>query len=197
VSGSDPVAADPAADHVFQNYRLAAIVTYVLSDIAIVGAILSWLYGDKILGVVLAIAAVFLTIIAIRSAQVAFIRSQIERFIDRGETVLAELGGRRHVRLSWFRHPLFLVLTDNYFYAFVVGFNPSEAETRLAYNNLMSVGLGTGSRTLTLIVELPDRQLQLVGITAPEVKRFEQVLNEKRPGLITTPIHPVIDAALD
>lgn len=198
MSGEDPgFVAGPPQTTVFRNYRRAAIWTYVWSDILLVAAVVSWVWFDKVLAVFLGFFAVVLTISSLRSAQVAFIRSGIEDRIDRGETVLAQIGGRRHVRASLFRAPLFVVLTDRYLYAWTIGVKPGPPDVRRAYNDLLAVGWGERSKALTLVIELPDRRLEMVGLMLDELERFEEVLAVKRPGLVGEALSPRLAAAFD
>lgn len=147
----------------------------------LVVAAVSWVWFDKGLAIITFIIGIFLTISAFRCLQVYAMRREIEFRLDRGQTVLAELGGRRHRRFSWFHAPLYLALTENYLYAFDVGFRPSPPIARRAYADVMSVGFGTGMGAVTLNVELPDQTLKIVGVTEDELRRFEIVLNAKRP----------------
>jgi hypothetical protein len=151
-------------------------------------AAVSWVWFDKALAIITFIIGIFLTISAFRCLQVYAMRREIEFRLDRGQTVLAELGGRRHQRFSWFRSPLYLVLTEHYLYAFEVGFRSSPPIIRRAYADLMSVRFGTGTRAATLLIEVPDQTLEVVGVMEDEVRRFEIVLRARRqivvqPGL--------------
>lgn len=174
-----------------------AIVTYVLSDVLLVGAVVAWFLVDVTLAVFLGVLALLLTISALRCAQVAFIRPQIEDSVDHRETILATLGARRHVRFSLFRHPLFVVLTDRHLYAWRVAFKVQEPDIRLAYNDIRSFGLGDGTRSLTLLIELPSQTLELVGANWEDVLWAERVLNEKRPGVVRGAPSETLKHALD
>lgn len=173
-----------AATSNFHNFRRTAIVTYVISDIALIGAAVLWLVGDRLLaGLVFLIGLVF-TVVALRAAQIVFIRSQIVDRIDRGQTIVAELAGRRHVRASWFRSPWYVVLTDHYLYAFLVTVRPSDARVRVAHGDIMGFRLGTGMKATTVIVDLPSDSIEIVGITSEQLHWFEAELAAKRPDLV-------------
>lgn len=174
-----------------------AIVTYVLSDVLLVGAVVAWIWVDVVLGIFLGILAVLLTLSALRCAQVAFIRPQIEDSVDHRETILATLGARRHVRFSLFRHPLFVVLTDRHLYAWRVAFKVQEPDVRVAYNDVLGFGLGEGTKSFTLLIELPSQTLELVGTNWEDVSWAERVLNEKRPGAVRGTPAETLKHALD
>lgn len=185
MSGEAPDLTDAPA---FRNYRNLGFVTFFLSDVMLVIAVASWVWFDKGLAIITFIIGIFLTISAFRCLQVYAMRREIEFQLDRGQTVLAELGGRRHQRFSWFRSPLYVALTEDYLYAFEVGFKPSPPIIRRAYGDLMSVRFGTGMKAVTLLIEVPDQTLEIVGVIEDEVRRFEIVLAARRgtavqPGL--------------
>jgi hypothetical protein len=181
VSGSQPDLTEAPA---FRNYFRVAIASFLIADVLFVIAVVSWITFDKLLAIVVFILGIFLTISALRCLQVYGLRKDIESQLDRGQTVLAELGGRRHRRFSWFVAPLFLVLTEDYFYAFAVGVRPGPPIVRRAYGDLMSVRLGSKSRAATLQIELPDQTLEVVGLMQDELRRVETVLKAKRPTVV-------------
>jgi hypothetical protein len=156
-------------------------VTFFLSDVLLVVAVASWVWFDKVFAVIAFIFGIFLTISAFRCLQVYAMRREIEFRLDRGQSVLAELGGRRHVRFSWFRSPLYLTLTEDYLYAWDVGFRAAPPRVRRAYGDVMSVRFGTKMKAATLLIELPDETLEIVGVMTDELDRFERVLTAKRP----------------
>jgi hypothetical protein len=161
-----------------------AIGSFLIADVLYLFAAASWIWFDTILAVVLFFLAVALTMSAVRCLQVAGLRKDIESRLDRGQSVLAELGGRRHRRFSWFVAPLFLVLTEDYFYAFDVGLRPEPPTVRRAYSDVMAVHLGTKMKAATLQIELPDQTLEIVGIMQDELGRVETVLKAKRPSAV-------------
>jgi hypothetical protein len=178
VSGSPPDLTEAPA---FRNYRNLGIATFILSDVLLIVAVASWVWFDKLVAIVIFILGVFLSISAFRGLQVYAMRREIEHQLDRNQTILAELGGRRHRRFSWFHAPIYLLLTEDYLYAFDVGFKAAPPIVRRAYGDLQSVRFGTKLRAATLLVELPDQTLEIVGIMEDELRRFEIVLKAKRP----------------
>lgn len=186
-----------AATRNFHNFRRTAIITYVISDIALIAAAVLWLVGDKpFAGLVFFVGLVF-TVIALRAAQIVFIRSQIADRIDRGQTILAELAGRRHARLSWLRSPWYLVLTDHYLYGFLVTIRTSDAVVRAAHGDIMGFRLGTGTRSTTIIVELPSESIEIVGVTSEQLHWFEEELARRRPDLVAESVADKFDAITD
>lgn len=185
-----------AAINNFRNYRLSAIVTYVLSDVALVGAAVLWLTGDRESAAIVFAVGLVLTAIALRAAQIVFIRSQIADRIDRGETILAELAGRRHVRASWLRSPWYVVLTDQFLYGFIVTVKPSDAVVRTAHGDIRGFRLGTGAKATTVTVELPSATIELDGASAEQLRCFEGELAARRPDLVRESVADKFDQAI-
>ncbi|MGH2960287.1 MAG: hypothetical protein ACRDKE_11830 [Solirubrobacterales bacterium] len=181
MSGSQPDLTEAPA---FRNYRNLGFATFVAAAALIAISVVSWIWFDKGLSIVAFILGFFLAISAARALQVYALRKQLEDQLDHRQTVLAQLGGRRYTRFSWFHPPLFLVLTEDYLYAFQVGIRPAPPVVRRAYGDIMSVRLGTGMKAAALCVELPDQTLEVVGIMQDELSRCEMVLNAKRPAVV-------------
>lgn len=173
-----------AATSNFPNFRRTAIITYVLSDVALVGAAVLWLTGDREYAGLVFVVGLLLTAIALRAAQIVFIRSQIADRIDRGQAIVAELAGRRHVRASWFRSPWYVVLTDLHLYAFLVTVRPSDAKLRAAYRDISGFRLGTGTKTPTVVIELLGEAIEIDGVTSEQLRWFEYELAARRPDLV-------------
>lgn len=186
-----------AATKNFHNFRRTAIITYVISDIALVAAAVLWLVGDKPFAGLVFFAGLVLTMIALRAAQIVFIRSQIADRIDRGQTILAELAGRRHARFSWLRSPWYVVLTDHYLYGFLVTIRPSDAVARVAHGDIMGFRLGTGTKATTIIVELPSESIEVVGVTSEQLHWFEDELVRHRPDLVRESVADKYDEITD
>jgi hypothetical protein len=142
------------------------------------GVWVDWLWAAS-----LGALACGIMLIAYRGFKAERLLNQIDAFLESGETVLAQLHARRDGRIATTAD--LVILTESRFYVFHLHRRPQPPEVRLAYADLRGVRMVGGSKRPALRIELPDQDLDFVGMSRPEVTRFEEVLTEKRPGLIT------------
>lgn len=115
-----------SATTTFRGYRTAAIVTYLISDVALFGAAAAYFVVG--IGPALAIGAVAVvfTLIALRCGQIVFARRTYEDRMPDGERFDFEFGARQAVALSRLRSPVLVLGTDRAIHAFHVGVIPRE-----------------------------------------------------------------------
>ena len=141
-------------------------------------AVVTWIFADRSLAIALGVFAVFFTLAALRCAQVAFIRPQIEDSIDPGETILATLGGRNRARFGIFRSPTLVVLSDRHLYSFRVGLKAEPPLLRVPGSDVL--GVAWNGETRTVGIRLPNTTLELVGVNPEEVEHFQAVIHPSR-----------------
>ncbi len=184
---------DPAAvfsgSAVFSNYGRAAVIAYVISDVALAGAVLAYIFLDITAAIAFGGVAIVLTLIALRCGQVVFSRRLAEDKIETEETVLAELGARRDVRVSLLRSPLLLIFTDRRLYALDVSIFGTGRQRRLAYQELHAVTADDSAGTLRIAASASGNEISLVAIKSAELERAIEVLNEVRPGIVSAHVH--------
>lgn len=184
---------DPAAvfsgSAVFSNYGRAAVITYVISDVALAGAVLAYIFLDLAVAIAFGGVAIVLTLIALRCGQVVFSRRLAEDKIETDETVLAELGARRDVRVSLLRSPSLLIFTDRRLYVLDVSIFGVGRQRRLAYQELHVVTPDDSAGTLRIAASASRNEISLVAIKSAELQRAIEVLNEVRPGIVSAHVH--------
>lgn len=115
-----------SATSTFRGYRSAAIVTYVISDIALLAAAVAYFVSGLAVALAIGVVAIVFTLVALRCGQIVFARNTYEDRIPEGETLDFEFGARRAVPLSTLRSPVIVLATDRAVHAYLVGLIPSQ-----------------------------------------------------------------------
>lgn len=186
-----------SAEHVeaAQGYKLQAIIAAVVAEVLLVAAVAAWIWVDRALAIFLIVFSLVLILSAANSSKASRLSRQLGTFIGHRETVQAQLpatlaGGKRGRNKA-----VLVVLTELHFYLFELHIGPRPAEIRLAYANLLSVTMGGPKRPLNLLIELPDRTLDLYGLQVDHLSWFEDVLAIARPGLVSGSLADELRAA--
>lgn len=116
-----------SATSTFRGYRTAAIVTYVISDIALFAAAAAYFVSGLPAALAIGVVALVFTLVALRCGQIVFARNTYEDRLPEGEKLEFEFGARRAVALSRLRSPVLVMLTDRAIHAYRVGLIPREA----------------------------------------------------------------------
>lgn len=127
-----------SATSTFRGYRTAAIVTYVISDVALFAAAAAYFVSGLTTALAIGVVALAFTLIALRCGQIVFARNTYEDRLPAGEKLEFEFGARRAVALSRLRSPVLVLVSNQSIHAFVVGLIPRAA--------IASAARGAGAR---------------------------------------------------
>lgn len=165
-----------SATSVFTGYRLAAIVTYVISDLALVGAAVAYVLVDLKTALAIGAVAVLFTLIALRCGQIVFASRYYEDRIPDDESVAYEFGARRAVPMSWLRSPLLVLVTDRAVHAFVVGVIARDAVATAAHDAGVSLRQSPTARSGDVDLQIGAQTIGLRGLSADTMAEANALL---------------------
>lgn len=165
-----------SATSVFPGYRVAAIVTYVISDVALVGAAAAYVFVDLRTALAIGLVAVIFTLIALRCGQIVFAQRTYERRVPDGEVIAYELGARRAVPVSWLRSPMLVIVTDQAVHAFVLSVFPHPAVASGVHSAGVSLRQSPTSQKGVVDLQIGDQVIGLRGLSAEKVEEASELL---------------------
>lgn len=166
-----------SASTTFRGYRIAAIVTYLISDVALFGAVVAYFVSGIELALAFGAVAVIFTLIALRCGQVVFARRTYEDRIPSGEVFEFEFGARQAAVLSLFRSPVLVIGSDRSIFVFHVGLIPREPIAAGARTEGASIRQSPTVESGDVDLQVGDHVIPLRGMSQAAIAQANALLD--------------------